>query len=230
MTEKDATGKDTSFENFFKNSFIESMKGMHTMLPGFIDEFDPITNTQTLEDGEVLNFPPLINVPVQFLRFSDFCITIPPKKGDECAIFFSERSLDAFLEFGEKNREVNDIRFFDLSDAFCVSGLYSKKNKINAFNENALEIRTNDGQVKIALYKDKTIEIKNDIINIKIDAAGKLEIKNATGELVDTISNIVHQLAIETVIIPSGSSAGTYNITGQALYSAYAMIVDSFKI
>jgi hypothetical protein len=197
------------------------MKTVHTMLPGIIEEFDAITQTakvnlvhsQRLVDGTELNFPPLINVPVQFYRWGAFSITAPVATDDPCAVFFCERSMDKYLELGAIGKPPNDKRFFDLSDGFAVPGLVPSTKVLSDFNEDELEIRSDNGNTKF-----------------RITDSGKIQIINGSGELISTISDILNQLQVESVTVTSGSSAGTYPVNGQAVYAALKLILDTFKV
>jgi len=210
-------------ELVIRNGHRELMKGVHTMLPGVIETFDAVTQTakinlataQETSDGEKLSLPPLINVPVQFFRWGGFSITAPVKPGDECAVFFSERSMDRFLDEGGIDKVPYDTRFFDLSDAYAVTGLNSKGNTVDNFDTSNLVIKADNGNTVFTLTPD-----------------GKFSIANSSGEFVAAVEDLLGVLESETVVVTGGSSAGTYDITGNTsgAYSAIKSIVASFKI
>lgn len=68
--------KVNNLETLIRYSFNEMMKGVHTMLPGKVESFDPsnqlakvnLVNRMVLKSGAEVQFPPLINVPVQQFR------------------------------------------------------------------------------------------------------------------------------------------------------------------
>ena len=212
-----------SLETVIKNGHRELMKGIHTMLPGVIESFDSATqlakiNLATAQErinGDKLSFPPLINVPVQFFRWGGFSITAPVNAGDECAVFFSERSMDRFLKEGGQDKVPFDARFFDLSDAYAVTGLTSSSNAVQNFDTSNLVIKADSGNTVFTLTPD-----------------GKFSIANSTGEFVTEVDNLLGVLAAETVIVSGGSSAGTYPITGNTsgAYTAIKSVIASFKI
>lgn len=228
---------ESPLEQLIHGSFWAMMKTVHTMLPGVIESFDVgtqtakvnIAQTQKLVSGEALEFPPLVNVPVQFFRWGGYSITAKPKPDDPCAVYFCERSMDRYLELGKTGQIPNDKRFFDLSDGFAVTGLIPKTKALSGFNEDGLEIRSDDGNTSFLLKDNGEVIIDNGSLTFKIQN-GKIQILNGTGELITLISDILQQLSVESVIIPSGSSAGTYNLTGAALYTGFKVIADSFKI
>ncbi len=118
-------------DDLLKTAIREELKSVHTMLPGQIEKFDSGTQRAEItiaisipmKDGTVKKYPQLINVPVQFMRWGGFSITMPIKKGDQVAVMFSERSLQTWIERGKVQDTPNDIRFFDINDAFALPGL-----------------------------------------------------------------------------------------------------------
>jgi len=205
-----------------KNSHRELMKSVHTMLPGVVDSFDPVTQraqvavatAQALYGGKKLSFPPLLNVPVQFVRWGGFSMTMPVKQGDECAIHFSERSMDLFLKFGNIDRVPTETRFFDLSDAFIVPGLNSDNKIVPDYDKDNMVLKSDNGATVFTLTAD-----------------GKFSIKNGTAEFVETVSDLLAVLENETVVVTGGSSAGTYPLAGNlsGAYTALKAKIDSFK-
>ena len=210
-------------ELVIRNGHRELMKGVHTMLPGVIESFDAVTQTakinlataQETSAGEKVSFSPLINVPVQFFRWGGFSITAPVKEGDECAVFFSERSMDKFLDEGGIDKIPYDTRFFDLSDAYAVTGLTSSGRAVENFDTSNLVIKSDNGNTVFTLTPD-----------------GKFSIANGSGEFVTAVDDLLGVLQAESVTVTGGSSAGVYPLDG-ALSSAYSnikSIVASFKI
>ncbi len=211
-----------------KNSFRELMKGTHTMLPGIIESFDAgdqtakinLATAQELEGGAKLSFPPLTNVPVQFFRWGGYSITMPVNPGDQCAVFFSERSMDAFLSQGSTDTIPLNTRFFDLSDGFAVSGLYSSNRAISSFDTDNLEIRSDDGDNKIVLGDDGTILLENPVLSIEGNLLGKLAVTNGFGELLLALKVMTDVIAAEE--LPAWAPPS------QAAFLAAKIITDSF--
>ena len=205
------------------NTFVRDyLKGHHTMLPAVVDSFNSSTQrakvkiaySQELFSGEKLAYPVLVDVPVFMMRWGGFTISMPVKKGDECGILFSERSLSRFKKFGVTNDPPTDVRFFDLSDGWAVCGLNSDKNKIPNYDSENLVIKSDNGSTAFTLTDD-----------------GKFSVENSSGEFVEEVSNLLGVLENETVVITSGSSSGTYPIAGNTsgVYSTIKSVIDSFK-
>ncbi len=226
-----------TYDLFFRYAFQELMKDIHTMLPGVVDSFDPATQQvrvkiamqQLMQDDQLLPYPTLVSVPLMVYRAGGYSVTLPVKKGDTVAVFFSERSLTLFIQYGKTESAPNESRFFDLADGYAIPGIFPKTNALSGYNSDVLEIRSDDGSVKIKIDADNSeIFFDNGTATFSLKN-GKLTIDNGTAEVVDLVSQILQQLSTETVIIPSGSSAGTYNLTGQAVYSAIKALWDTFK-
>jgi len=104
---------------------------IHTSFPGVVTEYDAKTRRATIQPSlkrragnkEYIDFPLLIDVPVQYPGTKKYTIHFPLEKGDEVSVFFSERSLDEWKAAGQDGIEDKDPRRFDLCDAYCVPGL-----------------------------------------------------------------------------------------------------------
>lgn len=113
---------------------------------------EKLINRQNGQTGFV-TLPQLVDVPVCFARGGSCVLTMPVQPGDEVLIVFSDTNIDSWFASGGI-QNWNDRRRHDLSDAIAIIGLSSQPNVISNFNENATELRTLDGEVKIALHED----------------------------------------------------------------------------
>jgi hypothetical protein len=223
-----------TLETFLAQGVQEILKNVHTMLPGQVQEFDADTQrvkvqivcVRLMEDGTTLDYPVLIEVPVMVYRFGPFAVTTPPTAGDTVAVFFSERSMSYWLAHGKTGQPPTERRFFDLADGFAVPGIFPKTDTLSDFATDAIEIRNEDRSVRIRLTEAGEIEITNGTTTVTVDGAS-VSIDNGTVEVVQTVSSLLQQLSVETVIIPSGSSAGTYSLTGAAQYAAFKALWDT---
>ncbi|MBC8952589.1 Gp138 family membrane-puncturing spike protein [Xenorhabdus sp. PB62.4] len=117
--------------------------------------------TQILHSGEVLELPPLVDVPVQFPRAGGFCFTVPVSAGDEGLAIFSERCIDGWYATGNKSVPL-DARLHDYSDASFIPGICSQPKKIPAFFHGGASMQTDDGSTFIRMIHGK-ITIQGDI-------------------------------------------------------------------
>ena len=130
-------GKETMLQelvNEMKNQMKKTTEGMHTALPGEITVFDPGKGLATVQpkakfkkpNGETMDFPVVSGVPVVFPQVmgQDATIAYPIKPGDGCLIVFAESALDYWM-YG---KETDTTLWFDLSNAICIPGLFTKAN------------------------------------------------------------------------------------------------------
>lgn len=100
------------------------------------------------EEIEYKNLPLLLNVPVAYPSNSEYSITFPLKKGDECLVLFSDLSIDNFWEKGNVQNPIEDRRH-DLSDGIAIPcNLSLVKQSIE--NINALVIKSKSSSVTVA--------------------------------------------------------------------------------
>ncbi len=138
------------------------MSAMRVSIPGIIQSFDPDAVTAVIQPAikgvehdasgaEVsVNLPLLVDVPVVFPRGGGCTLTFPVSAGDECLVIFADRCIDFWWQSGGIQEPV-DGRMHDLSDAFCIVGPQSQAKKIGGISTSAVELRSDDGSVKLAL-------------------------------------------------------------------------------
>lgn len=132
---------------------------IHTSMPGKIINFNPSTCRATIKpmlryhmaDGDVIDYPVIIECPVFMPKAGNARITYPVKAGDGCIIIFSERSLDEWLNMGSEDN--HDPRQYDLTDAYCLVGLEPIQNistdNIELINSGTLVSVTPQNEVNI---------------------------------------------------------------------------------
>ncbi|KGQ55028.1 phage baseplate protein [Gallibacterium anatis str. Avicor] len=135
---------------------LTALSEINVALPAKILAYDANTVRVTaqptipkrLANGEVLNAPQIVNIPVLFpmadINGSLAQITLPIKVGDGCVLIFSQRSLENWLSGSQDAPD--DPRMFDLSDAFCVLGGNSRSPVADPVN---LCIKYGEGSIKI---------------------------------------------------------------------------------
>jgi len=139
------------------NTVFESLiSDVHTALPGRIEKYEYATQKAQVKplikrkylDGEVLELPVLVNVPVVFPRTKNSGITFPLTKGDGVLVIFTERALERWKSSGGDS-EPGDRRKFDLSDGIAIPGCFSFKDANIASNNEDLEIHHNGFRIVI---------------------------------------------------------------------------------
>ena len=175
---------------------------VHTCLPARIEKYDeetqkadiaPLLKKKYKFEDTTVDLPVIANVPVQWpsANAGAAFIHLPLKVGDLGWVVFAERSIDTWLAGEGDSVSPEDPRHHHLSDAiFMPGGLPFKK---------ALTISNADNMI-----------LKNNNMTIEIDPSGKIKIEGAAQELLTVIDSFMTNVIGATVIIPSGSSAGTY--------------------
>lgn len=176
-----------------KSAIEGRLADVHTMLPGEFISFDPLTGKATvkiltkrkLENGSVIEIPPIQGVPVHFIRTEKAVIYVPITAGDKCMLLFSERSLDGWKKSGS-SYDPQDKRKHHLSDVVAVPGLYS-------FSGSQIQTQ----------FDAKSILIENDKSRIRLKPDGKVKITNKLTqvELVKTVNDTLVTLIAEPFIL-----------------------------
>lgn len=185
---RDVTGRQTLTER-------EQMWGE---IPGKIVNFNAETQTATIKplykpmhNGEPVDMPDLLDVPVRFQRMGGFVITTPVKEGNNVVLRPQMRSTENYHEDGEYTP--SDGRSFSLADyeAFLDGG-ESLQQPIKNFNNTNLEIRSEDGQFAMEMSE-----------------SGKFRMRGAAANWFDLLARLAELLAADQLQINYGSSAGS---------------------
>ncbi len=112
-----------------ENLVMDTMKGIHTAMPGEITSFDPGSGKATVKpsgkftstSGKRMPYPAISDVPVAFpvCQSAGVGVAYPVKAGDSCIIIISEVELDEWRSGAESEGSLQ----FDLSSAMAVPGL-----------------------------------------------------------------------------------------------------------
>ena len=107
------------------------MFNLRCCIPCIVQSYDPEKGTVECqpavrekiinqnEENEYRNLPLLLNVPVAFPSNSEYAVTFPLEKGDECLVLFSDLSIDNFWQKGNVQNPIEDRRH-DLSDGIAI--------------------------------------------------------------------------------------------------------------
>ena len=213
---------------------------IRTGMPGEIISFDAGTCMATVKpslqyhtaDGDILDYPLIIGVPVFMPHAGNAQITYPVKVGDSCWIAFAERSLDEWL--GKSDSDNHDPRQYDLTDAVCFVGM----RKVQSISADNVEII--NGPTSISLTPDQKINIVGDV-NIKgnistIHSYNRRKVKEedvpkygkavGTGTLVIGVSLVLSYLVtfwnadvIDYIVLPALVIGLSFILYGQIKYN-----------
>lgn len=111
---------------------------IHTAVPATIVSFNPEKGQATVkpvmkfttEGGNTMDYPQISGVPVLFQQYMDQKATIgfPVKPGDGCLLVVSEQSIDYWMYGQDTGTNLK----FDLTNAICIPGLFTKANSVVA--------------------------------------------------------------------------------------------------
>lgn len=140
---------------------------------------------------ESQDYPTLLDCPFVNLRGGQAGLTLPIAVGDECLIFFNDRSIDDWFTSGQI-LPLSSNRMHSISDAIALVGINSIQNLVEGY----------DATRAVLYNQDSLVAIGN-----------KIEVKNGTESLGPLISELVQLLSTLTITIPSGPGAGTWPVT-----------------
>lgn len=164
---------------FFDDILGEMAQGIHTCMLGKINKFDhkkmkaeiiPL-HKRRLSNGQAIEYPLLLEVPVAFFYANGFFIRPPYKKGDLVVVVFADSEIDKIVESGNKENP-NSERRHALTDAIVIGGWQklTEELPISDSNANDMVISNKDTSFSIIIQKDGAIEFKSDkSIDIKSD-------------------------------------------------------------
>jgi len=127
-------GASVRVKDLVKAIVDNKLDDLHTAIPARVESFDPQTMRASVTllrkrrvspDFDPEPMPPILEVPVQFIKGGDFVIRPPVKNGDTVLVVFSERALDYLLIDGTPQ----DPRFkrrHALDDAIAIPGLLNQ--------------------------------------------------------------------------------------------------------
>ena len=188
-----------------KNLMADTIRDVHTAVPGTIVSFDPDKVEATVQptakfrkpDGTQIDFPQIHEVPVFFPQAVGQKVTITwhVEPGDEVTIFFLEQALDQWRTGAEAKTELR----FDLQNAFCMTGLAPKPNPlvrrahdnesiIIQRDKSYVEIYGTTGQIDIYATGDINLETGK---NLNIKVGGNIT-TTVGGDIRETAANIHH--------------------------------------
>ena len=181
----------------FDLRFWQNALQLNTCIPAIVNAFDPATQRvsatpaikvqYTSPDLEIsyIECPMITNIPLAIQRGNGLMITTPVEVGKLCTLLFSQRSIDNLLLDGTRSaRPYNGtgdftatLRCMDMTDALCFPGIITNAYTISDYNNNAIELRTDDGKIRVSLTKN-SLTLSQDDANITLNG-GNVSI-NAT--------------------------------------------------
>jgi hypothetical protein len=124
-------GDTPSWGDLILSAISRALETLWVALPCTVIDYDSGTQSATLrpavrdtdDDGETINLPPLVEVPVIFPAGGGTAITWPLDSGDPGVAIFASRSISQWLVSGEINADPEGQRIGSLTDAMFVPGI-----------------------------------------------------------------------------------------------------------
>jgi hypothetical protein len=194
----DFEGNNESIIEVLDQWFDSKMELVHTCIPGRIEEYSskerrasvkPLVKT-VLVSGDVVEIPPIVNVPVQFLSSKNFSMTFPLEKGDGVTILFSETGIGNFLSGKGQDVEADDQSRFSLTDAIAIPGLIPFSSVPDAPDGVDLDkdVAINLGEKKIVIKGD------SDTITIKTESNGEVTIDENLLDMKNQVATLKNKI------------------------------------
>lgn len=133
---------------------------------GEIVSFNPSTQTAEVQikmsyvvNGEIKQYPVLLDCPCVVLGGGDGRITFPIAPGDSCLVLFNDKDMDNWYASGQTMLP-NTERMHSISDAIALVGIRNKQNQITDYFADGVELKHGNSTIKL---KDGYIDIKGNV-------------------------------------------------------------------
>lgn len=209
----------------------DAVSDIHTSLPAKINKYDAekmraeitLLSKQNLED-EMVEIPPVLEVPVGFMKAGRFVIRPPFQKGDVVVVVFSEKAIDKLLISGNPENPKYK-RKHSIDDAIIVNSLQlESENDLNSSYTNDLLIENQEVNSRIVMKANGDLLIETSG-NTNIDTGGSTTVNSGSPVTVNAPTTTVNgkvNLAGggppiarvgDSIItnVSGGSSAGTHS-------------------
>ena len=207
------------FTQEMKSLMNDTIRDIHTVLPGRIISFDPDKCEAVVlpyakfrkPNGKIMDFPQISEVPVYIMQGCGQTATVvyPIRPNDDCILLFSEQALDVWRTNASSDTELK----FDLQNAMAIVGLFVKPNILmkEACDDDSLivekdgeRLRLKKGETyisdtagqSITMTPSSTTMVVNNLVikskgNIDITAAGNIT-TIAGGNIKENAARIDH--------------------------------------
>lgn len=122
-------------------------------------DVQPVVNKKYI-DGEILEYPEILSVPVQFPSSSTSALTFPINQGDNVLLVFSQKGLDVFKSGATSAHDPIDMRSFDKRDAIAIPCVNPFSKSINNPDTRTLTHSVDDMVMTHNIGKDSECEVR----------------------------------------------------------------------
>jgi len=142
----------------------QTVMDLHTVLPGVVETYSPTTRrarvipaiSLLLDDGSLVDRPPVTDVPVIFPSGGGLSLVYPLSAGDPVLLVFSQRGLDGWKGNSRPGPPPASAPL-SLSDAIALAGFGSLATTPASLTGASLQ--TDDGQTSVVVEPTGEINI-----------------------------------------------------------------------
>ena len=172
-------------------------------------DVQPVVNKKYI-DGEILEYPEILSVPVQFPSSSTSALTFPINQGDNVLLVFSQKGLDVFKSGATSAHDPIDMRSFDKRDAIAIPC-------VNPFSKSI-----NDPVKRTLLHNVDDMVMTHNIglpteCEVRMKPTGKIELTSALQ--VEVKSPLLTLTCPNVAITGNLSVAGTFGVLGVSTFT-----------
>ena len=172
-------------------------------------DVQPVVNKKYI-DGEILEYPEILSVPVQFPSSSTSALTFPINQGDNVLLVFSQKGLDVFKSGATSAHDPIDMRSFDKRDAIAIPC-------VNPFSKSI-----NDPVKRTLLHSVDDMVMTHNIglpteCEVRMKPTGKIELTSALQ--VEVKSPLLTLTCPSVAITGNLSVAGTFGVLGVSTFT-----------
>jgi hypothetical protein len=162
---------------------------LHTCIPAVVSSYNKADCTveaaplidKVFNDGTVIRFQPIVQIPVIFPRTKRFKMSYPLEAGDGVLLLFAERCIDEWVLNGDYSTPDNP-RIFKMTDAIAIPGLFGIKVGKPIISDKEFELEfddvkmTSDGK---KFFFTGDIEVTGNVkVTGDIEATGGLKVSD----------------------------------------------------
>lgn len=172
-------------------------------------DVQPVVNKRYI-DGEILEYPEILSVPVQFPCSSTSALTFPINQGDNVLLVFSQKGLDVFKSGATSAHDPIDMRSFDKRDAIAIPCVNPFSKSINDPVKRTLTHSVDD------MVMTHNIGLPTEC-EVRLKPTGKIELTSALQ--VEVKSPLLTLTCPNVAITGNLSVAGTFGVLGVSTFT-----------
>jgi len=143
-------------------------------------DVQPVVNKKYI-DGEIMAYPEILSVPVQFPSSSTSALTFPINQGDNVLLVFSQKGLDVFKSGATSAHDPIDMRSFDKRDAIAIPCVNPFSKSINDPVKRTLTHSVDDMVMTHNIGKENECEVR-------LTSSGEVKVTGVHTKISDSLA------------------------------------------